>query len=467
MDANTDSLLAYLTRMHPLLLVNRLISRVTTEVAGFHYHASVPDWRPPVRADRGPWHPPASASFSLHEQYWRYHHRTSGPAPSDFTFLRSTLSYRRLPTLRSLSLDFWTVAQAPAFSVSAEAHLERSFLHEVGCLLKTISATSCRIEDLSLRIPSDQGILDAVVGLVAKQYNLHKVDIDVQSLGQTTNATLSRLDLSALALSDVQYQPFQVFTLRGPDIDLHCRELPHNHPGLLSRFQATKELVLACNSFVSSTPSWIWLHSFLKCSPNIVLLEMSVDNDDNGDFDKTQYDGEDLQLPLLRQLIIQIPAVDSYLLRLLHAPSLYALRVRSHVDIALWPDCDENQFPSIFFSNVRCPGLSYERLYVLGIPTQRYQHNWNHLLSASNDSDYESIAYIKPYDAYRPRGNTTSYARARLPPHSYHSPLPVCPAISPSGSLTSLASQPPSRLARESAQKSSPSRQPIGPNVIP
>ncbi|KAE8250381.1 hypothetical protein A4X13_0g4776 [Tilletia indica] len=280
-----------------------------------------------------------------------------------------------------------------------------------------ISAASFRIEDLRLRLPCDQRVLNVIGPLLAKQVNLFRVHLEVQSGPILPGSSPPRLHLEHTTLPGVKYQPFHVFVLRAPSCVVYFLDASLQQP-FKRRAHNAFTFRLACNGFATPVPNWLWAYEFLRASPRLEHFELNVDIPDDRSMDKDAFNGRDLHLPHLIELIIQLPDVDSYLFRLLRAPRLYALRIRSSVERDLWPDCDENGFPNLFLVNVKCPGPTFEFLYVLGVPTERFGHNRRR--SQAQDGREGYMAYIKPYDVHRPATKAPPYLRAQLPLRCYY-----------------------------------------------
>ncbi|KAE8217138.1 hypothetical protein CF319_g8708 [Tilletia indica] len=402
-----ETLVSHIRRFRQLQLVNRIFNTMVQQLVGVHVHA----YRPPVlgsiRADHGPWHVRPFESAFKHQQYWEHHVGSSTSTPLRYQY--KALSLARVPHIRTLSLDL-RIAEVVVPGAGHNASATNPALFAITGLLTGIWATSKYLEELNIRIPAAQGPVNLVQRIVADTVGLTRVHVEVDSTTQLGRGRMPRVDLQNFVSDKVTPSRLRTFIFRAPTCNVYFTAPPHHHVLFFNRMRHVTEFGLSSCSFSAHLPSWIWLLSLLRSTPDIELCEFSVHAFD-AHFGRSSFPNPGAaSVPRLREMVLQLPDVDSHLLRSLRAPRLWALRVQSTVEVDLWPPCDANHFPGLFIVHIQCPGPSFARLSALGIPFHRYISNEAPTHSEDYYHEQEFYAYIKPYNRPRPRGTAIPYS---------------------------------------------------------
>ncbi|KAE8250830.1 hypothetical protein A4X13_0g4342 [Tilletia indica] len=428
-DPATETLVRYIIRSRQLHLVNKFFNQFTRRTVGLHVHTSAPLWSPAARVDLGPWHPSASASVHTHNKYWVHHHRFQLPIRADWVFIDTYLSTARLPKLRSLTLDLWTGLPGTPSVPARWTESATTYISAVEALLDRIECTAFGIEDIHVRLPCHQPAIDSMHRIIANQYNLRRVRIEVET-SSYTRTPRPRFNLDNMATARVKYAPLQTFIIRAPTCDIHFMKAPDSQTAFFDRVAPLYEFGIACSAFATYYPAWVWLHHLLRRTTRLELCEFNVSETDDRVVDPARFNLRPMNLPRLWGLTLQIPTVDSHILQHMSAPMLHYLRIRSSVDVELWPNCPHEHFPRLKLVSVKFPGPSILRLHALGIAFERFIHNMTGVHDWDTEHCAEFAAFIKPYN--RP-GRTTPYGE----PYSRPPPLPH--TLHPSASLALIA----------------------------
>ncbi|KAK0517847.1 hypothetical protein OC834_007953, partial [Tilletia horrida] len=198
------------------------------------------------------------------------------------------------------------------------------------------------------------------------------------------------------------YASFTRFVLRAPSCDVHFSPALSDKDFLHNRMREVTELAIQAHAVVSCWPTWTFAYAILHCTPLVQMCDIGVLVPDEGHYLMDAVILSDISLPNLHELSLQIPDVDTHLLRALKAPALYILRLRCEEDIDYWPTCDLDHFPALFVVRIMCPGPSASRLEALGLRPESYRHNLSDLHNDLRHHTQEMVAYIKPYDRAKP-----------------------------------------------------------------
>ncbi|KAE8220235.1 hypothetical protein CF326_g8793 [Tilletia indica] len=424
-NPTTDTLEQYIIRSRRFHLVNKFFNQFTRRIVGLHVHTSSPSWSPAARVDLGPWHPSASASVHTHNRYWVHHHRSQIPLRADWAFIETYLTVPRLPQLRSLTLDLWTGTPGTSSVPDRWTESATEYITDVEILLKRIVSASFRIEDIHIRLPCHQLAIDAIQQIVSDQYNLHRLRLEVET-SSYTRTPLPRFRLDKMVTAGVKYNPLQTFIIRAPTCDVHFMKAPDAQQSFFDRAHSVYEFGIACYAFATYYPAWVWLYHFLRRTTSLELCEFNITECDDHTVDSARYTLRPMKLPHLWGLTLQVPNVDSHLLQTLSAPALHYLRIRSSVDVELWPNCPYEHFPRLLLVSVKFPGPSILRLHALGIAFERFIHNMTGVHDWETEHCAEFAAYIKRY-------NRPGRAKPHGVPYSRSTPLPL--SLHPSAHL--------------------------------
>ncbi|KAK0523058.1 hypothetical protein OC834_006044 [Tilletia horrida] len=402
-DASSEDLVKYVRRSRSLQLVSKQLKAAVDRVVGLHFHAFRPVLPYALKVYAGPWHPAVLASVQVHRCYWQWHqghHTRIGP---DLKFALSALTLARLPNLRTLSLDLrahepfthgslrlWKTKHAPRW-----VHASAILTHLLIC------ATS--IEDIVIRLSPQQELIDFVLQLIAKNRGLKRIQIDIDSAVVNGRNVRPVIHLDRLCSAGVAYTPVRGFILRAPSCDVRFFNMAESHFPFYKRLAEAEDVSISCCTFSTNIPNPLWIATLLRATSQAHVFEICIERPD--DFDVSGFTGDDrpILLPNLYELGIQVPDVDTSLLRLLRAPDLYAFRFHTAVPVQDWNRCSPDHFPSLFIAQLSATGPSADRLRNLGVPLHKCAQNLQGQHDFTTAHSYVLNAFIKPYDRPRPR----------------------------------------------------------------
>ncbi|KAE8258169.1 hypothetical protein A4X13_0g1852 [Tilletia indica] len=404
--ADAETLSDFVARCRHLQLVNRLFRLLLQREFGSHLHAFHPHWVPSVRASTTPWIVAPFAPFSEHRAYWSHYSGPSVPELYPYIHFLRSVPTAGLCTLRTLSLDVRAIgAHHPGLDEATNDVIcpANSPLSIVVALLFRLSMTCFQLFELNIRLPPYQPIVNIVERIVARNLGLRRIHIDIDSTIRLHHGRLLRLDLSNLVDSRSKYRPFRKFVLRAPgcnicfrNSDIYSRETSLAQQRFMERVSTVTEFALVCSAFIAATSSWEWLHLLFSTAPTLRHCEFSVHEPDRLWSDPSSFSPASLWLPCLQDLVVQVPDVDSHLLRLVSAPGLLRLKVRSSIEAERWPSCPDDHFPVLAFVHVLCPSPSLIRLQVLGIPQRMYERCQSRAHNASFQHLNEILMHLHP-----------------------------------------------------------------------
>ncbi|KAE8217137.1 hypothetical protein CF319_g8707 [Tilletia indica] len=361
------------------------------QIIGVHVHDFRPTTKSSIRADKGPWNVGPLASPIHHQRYWRYHFG-EGPQTIQHVRFLDTVSISRLPRLRTISLDlrpFSGECLAPSES-SLHAHPANTTR-----LLMRLWAHCATIEELNVRMPADQELICLLERIIAMNTALRIVHIDVDSTVAPEQKRIPSMRLDNCITPTNTYVSLQKFIVRAPTCNFSFLAGPDTQSSFFRRLRGVKHLALVCCGFSATKPSVVWMHQLLHTTPHIELCEISTYVRDNHFPYYSITMEETINLPHLKELILEMPALDSYFFRRIQAPLLYAMRVASNLDSDQWPLCQPNQFPSLRCVHILCCGTSFRRLRTLGIPTHTYVHTRSQLHNSHIVHEEPFFVYLK------------------------------------------------------------------------
>ncbi|KAE8251866.1 hypothetical protein A4X13_0g3818 [Tilletia indica] len=356
-DRDSETLESYLRRISNFLRVNKYMKHLTERIVGCHFHMFRPVFHTVAAANAG------RSGMATMDQARVGSHLQAVEAL--FPYLNASLSIHRLPALRTFSLDLTT-------SRVLDASAAALFNHRCVAILARVATSSFRIEDFSIRLPPVQALIDVLERLVANQHNLHRLRIQVQTASTIAGKTRPRFHLDHLVTTGVVYHPLQVFVLHASSCDVYFLKPPHLQQPFRDRLRLVMEFGMRCTSFPTYIPSWVWVHHFLRSAQFLERCEFTITAVDDHNIAKSRFFLRPITIPHLQDLVVQMPDVDTHLFRQLHAPNLYSLRVRSDVDVGLWPTCGADHFPRLGFVHLQFPGPAILRLLSLGVPLHRF-----------------------------------------------------------------------------------------------
>ncbi|KAK0523622.1 hypothetical protein OC834_005832 [Tilletia horrida] len=402
-NPSREDLVKYVRRSRPLQLVNKQFKAAVDRVVGLHFHAFRPALPYALKVYAGPWHPAVLASVQVHRCYWQWHqghHTRIGP---DLKFAQKALTLARLPYLRTISLDLR--AQEPFTQSSLRLwktkHAPR-WVHASAILTHLlVSATS--IEDLVIRLSPQQELLDFVVELISKNKSLVRIQIDVDSAVVNGRNLRPTIHLDRVTSPAVPYAAVKRFIVRAPSCDIRFFHMVDAHPPFYKRLAAAEEISISCCNFSTNIPNPLWIATLLRATPAAHVFEICIERPD--DFDVSGFGADDrpIHLPQLYELGVQVPDVDTSLLRLLRAPELYAFRFHTSVPVTQWARLLPDHFPALFIAQLSANGPSADRLRNLGVPMHKCAQNLQGHHNFTTSHCRVLNAFIKPYDRPRPR----------------------------------------------------------------
>ncbi|KAE8222312.1 hypothetical protein CF319_g4465 [Tilletia indica] len=359
-----------------------------------------------ISPSTAPWHVGPFDSFTEHRAYWSQYCGSSATKTYQYMHFNRCITTDRILTIRTLSLDVRAVGVHHS-GIDNDADDVTSVLggplSDVVSILTRLSSTCFSLEEFNIRLPPYQPAVDAVEGIVARNIDLRRLHIDIDSTARIHQGRLIRLDLSNLVESSSTYNQLQKLVLRAPGTNVYYRNHDIHSPDsslaqqrFIERLSTVTEFAIACSAFVASTPSWEFAHLLFRSAPILRKCEFSVYGTDNTWFNKTYSTHSTLHLLHLQDLVLQLPDVDSYLIRLVSAPGLLRLKIRSSIAVEQWPFCSVDQFPALAIVQILCPGPSFIRLDVLGIPQDRYERYCSEVHNRTFDHHGEFFAQLLP-----------------------------------------------------------------------
>ncbi|KAE8229125.1 hypothetical protein CF326_g5913 [Tilletia indica] len=397
----------------PLSRLSWKLKLATDVILGLHFHAFSQPRHLGTHENRAPWHVDTLSAIALHREYWNYYQgeeRQRAPAIRD---VFNSLIPSRLPTLRCVSLDLRPQEPMTASSLREwkTKHLPPWIYTSV--ILERIALGSRGIEELSVRLTPQQDLIDFVVRIVANNPKLRVLRIEVDSAVVSGRNIRPYIKLHSMFPRHAPPLSLERFVLRAPSCDVVTYDGTYpDLPAFYQHLRATKEFVLVCSVFQAIKPTVPWIHFLLSHMPNVVHFDFAVHAPDSRHRPMGNTTLPMVHLHALERMSIQMPEVDTHLLRRLNALSLYKLRIKSSVPISDWPVCEDNHFPNLFIANMMCPGPSATRIRAVGVPDRWFYQNLGDTHNWTDAHSLPFLAYIKPYSRrrYEPPAPETSPA---------------------------------------------------------
>ncbi|KAE8222153.1 hypothetical protein CF319_g4598 [Tilletia indica] len=371
-------------------------------VIGMHFHTfNFPDHHG-VHDDTAPWHVSNRDRLMLHRNYWKYYQGQTSTTIPTFTDIINSLTPGRLPTLRCVSLDVRAMEPISRSSLRLwkTLHTPRwvQTTHILSCL-----ANACRgIEELNIRVSPQQDMLNIIQDIVVRNKKLRNIRIDVDSTVVNNRNIRSTIRLDKMFGCTLSRAPLERLIIRAPGCNIKTFATSQEQQSRFFQYlRSTKEFVLACAVFNALLPTMLWIYQLFQHMPKLELGDIAVQAPDTHKLTL-----KDVKLPILHmhaldKLSLQIPEVDTYLLRSINALGLYKLRIKSAIPVSDWPTCIDSHFPNLFIVNIHCPGPSALRLSALGIPHRCSYHNLGGMHNRTRSHNQPFLAYIKPYSCRR------------------------------------------------------------------
>ncbi|KAK0538338.1 hypothetical protein OC834_000486 [Tilletia horrida] len=376
---------AYTERGLVLKLVSRKFAQATTQHFRQHLHAFGPPH--PVTAIHQPWHPP-SYSAQLRAHFWG---QLYGPKQwnryPNLALAQHSLTLTSIPSLRTLSLD---IRRKTGHYELRGNGVRASNGPIISNILTRLIESAHNLEELNLRISPDQETIDAVERLLCVAPALRGVVIEVDCLGDIllTDVTFR---LANITKDPNFYRSLEHFVLRCPGVTVDCEHTQTSESKFACRLLDVKQFAISARRLKGNASDWQWLWALLQRTRVLQACQLSIDLGCLHWVPSTISEDEVAPLALhhLTDLILEMPGIDTHLLRKLDAPQLSNLCFRTNVEDRFWPLCKFNQFPSLSRVTVWTNGPSAARLSRLGVPFCKFWrnldafHNYEHCHSFS------------------------------------------------------------------------------------
>ncbi|KAE8231634.1 hypothetical protein CF326_g3343 [Tilletia indica] len=398
----SETLRALIVSLLPWHYMNWTFKLATDRIIGLHLHTFHQLTHEGIHHHTAPWHVSTRDPVMMHQDYWMYFQGRSALKVPNFRHVLNALTTQRLPVLRCISLDLRPHEPLTNTSLCNWKTLHAPRWVHVATILTRLLMASKGLQELNLRVPAQQDLIDLVEELVANNANLRVLRIDVDSTVGTGRHIRPRVHLHKMFPPSQSRACLQTFCLRAPSCDIHC-SLPPDQA--VVRFadllQRTKELVFASSSFDAGMPPLLWIARVLQHMPVLELCDLAIDAKYQHATPISPCDIRPIPLPRLSKLSLQLPELDGTFLRALQAPSLHRIRLHSMVPIESWTHCDDNHFPNLFIATVSCYGPSATRIRALGVEAHRFAHSLSRFDNWTNPHDLPFIVYIRPLDQER------------------------------------------------------------------
>ncbi|KAK0534772.1 hypothetical protein OC834_001752 [Tilletia horrida] len=362
-----------------------------------------------VRARIVPWLPDPRDAFVIHRTWWAQVAKQELEDVNNIERASAALNQTDFSVVRTLSLD---LRISRIHADSGPRMFQRFQVPQwvaVTNILTRMVDTARSLEELHLRIPPQQNMVDMVQTIIANNIRLRSIIVEIDSVNQPNSIYQPKVDLTSLCNDKVVYSQLTCFIIRAPTASCTVT----NSAFLFDRLRKVKLFALSVAALDTPLPNWQWVRKFLQHTPDLERCDVSVSYRNASD--KTAFLREEpATLSNLTNLILDLKDVDTRILLNLDAPKLSYLRIHSPIDIDHWPCIPQDHFPSLFSVNIWCPGSSATRMDVLGIPRSEYAHNLNDRHNYSLHHGAEFLAYVKPYAASHP-GPRTSTVQEHLP----------------------------------------------------
>ncbi|KAE8218517.1 hypothetical protein CF319_g7627 [Tilletia indica] len=279
------------------------------------------------------------------------------------------------------------------------------------------------LETLHIRMPSQTEEFAIVQEIISVNPHLRDVAIEADCALSVTSFPRAVFDMDKISDSRQTYDTFDRFVLRAPSIEV----VMNDTHSFLRRLRGSHELRIAAYKFNTHLPGWQWVLTVMQHLPTLSGLEIAHVFE-NTKVSPVYVNLVTADLPNLLDLTLELPEGDARLLRLVHAPILRFLRVRTLTCVDAYGACPELHFPSLVFVNVWCSRPVGVRFSTLGIPWRTYRP---HLTRTANDRD----DYSGPFPAWignspeptNSSGHLASNSSAIPGPPSAHTILRVMP----------------------------------------
>ncbi|KAE8250716.1 hypothetical protein A4X13_0g4458 [Tilletia indica] len=371
-------------------------------IIGMHFHTfDFPDHHG-VHDDTAPWHVGTRDHMVLHRNYWKHYQGKTATIIPTFSDIVNSLTPGRLPALRCVSLDVRAMEPTSRSSLRLWKTLHTPRWVQTTHILSCLANASRGIEELNIRVSPQQDLLNIINDIVDRNKNLRIIRIDVDSTVVNNRNMQSTIRLDNMFGSTLPRAPLEQLIIRAPGCKIKTFATSQQlQTHFFRHLRIAKELVLACSVFNALLPTLIWTYQLLQHMPNLELGDIAVYAPDSH-----KLNTKDVELPMLHmhaldKLSLQIPEVDTHLLRSINALKLYKLRIKSTIPVSDWPICVDSHFPNLFIVNVQCPGPSALRLSALGIPHRCSYHNLGGMHNRTRFHTQPFLAYIKPYSCRR------------------------------------------------------------------
>ncbi|KAE8233025.1 hypothetical protein CF326_g1936 [Tilletia indica] len=395
-----QTLKALLKTTAPLSRLSWKLKLATDVILGLHFHAYSQPRHLGVHEDRAPWHVHASSDVALHQEYWSYYQGEQRRPIPTIREVFNCLTSSRLPTLRCVSLD---LRPPDSTTPSGVWRLKDAspWIHS-SAILDRMSQGSKGIEELNLRLKPQQELIDFAIRIIANNPKLRSIRVEVDSAVGNAGSVRPLIKLRDMFPRHAIPMQLERFVLRAPSCNVTAYDSTYpDLPPMFQHLRSTEEFVLVSSDFQATKPTVLWIHFLLSHLPNVVDFDFAVH-----DKDSRARPLHDIVLPMvhlhsLDRMSIQVPEIDTHLLRAINALSLYKLRIKSSVPAPDWPVCEDDHFPNLFIANIKCPGPSALRVRAMGVPDRWFYQNLSKTHNWTNSHSLPFLAYIKPYSRRR------------------------------------------------------------------
>ncbi|KAE8231701.1 hypothetical protein CF326_g3279 [Tilletia indica] len=371
-------------------------------VIGLHLHTFTYPRHHGVHTDIAPWHISTHDGLVRHRDYWSFYQGRDATRIPVFGDIINTLTVPRIPTLRCISLDVRALEPISKSSLRLWKTLHAPRWVQTSTILTRIASSTCGLEELNIRVSPQQDLLNIVQEIVDRNKRLRIVRIDVDSTIVSNRNIRPTIRLDKMFGCYKTRVPLQRLIIRAPGCNIKTWATSKEQQAqFFVHLRHMKEVVLACHLFNALLPTVIWVYHLLRHMPALELGDIAIHAADSHKVSMSDVDLQLLHMHALDKLSLQIPEVDTHLLRSINALGLYKLRIKSSVPVADWPTCVDSHFPNLFIAHIMCPGPSALRIQALGVPERWFYQNLGGMHNHTRPHSQPFLAYIKPYSRRR------------------------------------------------------------------
>ncbi|KAE8218686.1 hypothetical protein CF319_g7486 [Tilletia indica] len=359
--------------------------------------------RPSIRlAGITPWIPLSPTDYDAHRSFWRTIYGNNWDDVPALA-LTSVLQKLKEPDLRTLDIDIRIQSLNNPSSDWEWADFQIP-LWVTGAAVLSYAAGNCSdLQSLRIRMTPQAELFTLVEELIRNNPDLHEIVVDVDSALLAQPPKAPTLNITNFFIPGQVRMDLSRFVVRAPS----CPIAIPDSTGLFAQFSGTTEIRIVTSKLQVPNKCWHWAMQLFQAAGEVETLQVAASQD--GDCTEQVVEHyPSAYLETLWDLTLDLPRISADFLRLINAPELQKIRVRSmyplHWDRAVHLPVDH--FPALSLLKIHGEGPILQRFKMIGVARDSFV-SLTPVPDEGANFNGDLVAYLRPGAR---RGNEDSNA---------------------------------------------------------